>query len=276
MRNNESYRFPRRGLHRALVLGVVFLLGGIGNLAAVISAEDSSRADFWKKSFGKVMAEGRVPIVVFDIEGTLVDNRPRTCAILKKFVEEKGNAYPDVAPRIRNLRADSVQYHLVDTFQDCGISNLFVLEHALKFWADRFFSNRFLRFDTAIPGAVAFVNRLWKSGAMIVYLTGRDKPSMFSGTAGELEHLGFPIGVERTMLIMKPKPKAPAAPFKNEAAGFIERLGTVVAAFDDSMRNIEVYRKRWPEARIVQMRRPGQARPPQREGVEVWDGFPRP
>ena len=55
-------------------------------------------------------------------------------------------------------------------------------EVAKKFWAKRFFTSEYLKFDRPYPGAVEFTKKFMKWAHEVVYLTGRDEPGMGKGT----------------------------------------------------------------------------------------------
>jgi hypothetical protein len=120
----------------------------------------------------------------------------------------------------------------------------------LAFWKKRFFSQEYQRFDVPLPGAVAFVRRLYDEGATVCYLTGRDYPGMGVGCLSSLHSFGFPASLMRTAMVLKPDFETPDLDFKRDALGFIDQLGTVVASFDNEPGNCNLFAERWPQALV--------------------------
>ena len=123
-----------------------------------------------------------------------------------------------------------------------------------KFSSDRFFSNDYIQYDVALPGAVEFVTSLHKKGITIVYITGRDSVNMQTGTIQKLKSDGFPMGVERVHIFMKPKSSKEVIQksggqaliqgdqdWKEEALKKAQSLGTVVASFENEPSTINLY-----------------------------------
>jgi len=50
-----------------------------------------------------VRQDGGQPVVVFDLDGTLYDSRPRTLAILAEYADEVRSDYPDVSACLDQL-----------------------------------------------------------------------------------------------------------------------------------------------------------------------------
>lgn len=197
-----------------------------------------------------------LPIVVFDVDGTVFDNRYRTTAILRDFVRKDTDFSTEAADTILSLEPGHVRYYMVDTLKDVGVNDLFFIEGASQYWSGNFFTNNYLDRDEPIPGAVEYVNSLHEAGAMIVYLTGRDQPNMLEGTVAHMREVGFPIGIDRTILIMKPVPYSPSYPFKRTAYQTIDKMGRVVAVFDNEPSYANEVKKHWPWAQIVLLRTP--------------------
>ena len=123
------------------------------------------------------------PVVVFDLDGTLMDNRPRTVAILREFATRYRDRDPDLAaPPRRGPAAATSTYLLTDSLERLGAHRTELVAEMQAFWRDRFFADPHLVHDVALPGAVEFVRACYDAGAMLVYLTGRDLPLMGTGT----------------------------------------------------------------------------------------------
>lgn len=198
------------------------------------------------------------PIVVFDLDGTLMDNRPRTLAILREFAVRCRDRDPALAERLENAHAGELEYLLSDSLERMGAHQHVaatargaLLEEMDAFWKERFFADPHLVHDVPLPGAVEFARACHEAGALLVYLTGRDLPMMGAGTFQSLRDLDFPIGVPGTELVLKPDAAMADEAFKREAAPQLARLGHVIAAFDNEPGNCNVMLAHYPDAHVV-------------------------
>jgi hypothetical protein len=194
---------------------------------------------------------GRTPVVVFDLDGTLMDNRPRTCAILNEYAESLRARDPKVAERLAAARPEELAYLLTDTLERLDIHTSELVAEASAFWRDRFFADDHLRYDVALAGAVTFARACYDAGATLVYLTGRDLPLMGIGSFKSLRDTGFPIGIAGTELVLKPDANMPDEAFKRLAAPELARVGQVVAAFDNEPANCNIFVSHYPDAESV-------------------------
>jgi beta-phosphoglucomutase-like phosphatase (HAD superfamily) len=193
----------------------------------------------------------RTPVVVFDLDGTLVDNRPRTLAILREFAAQHRDRDADVAQRLENAGLSDLSYLLTDSLERLGIHRTDLVAELEAFWRDRFFADPHLSHDVALSGARDFAHACYAAGAVLVYLTGRDLPLMGTGTFQSLRDLGFPIGVAGTELVLKPDAAMPDEAFKRLTAPELARVGHVVAAFDNEPANCNVFVAHYPDAHVV-------------------------
>lgn len=189
-------------------------------------------------------AKGKA-VVVFDLDHTLYDNRPRTLQILIEFAASLPPEQVATANRIAGLKVDHVHYRLAETLGHVGISDAATLESATAFWAERFFTDEYVRYDVPIPGAVRYVQDLHARGAFVVYMTGRSAPQFLVGTTESLRRWGFPVGTPYTQLITKPDPETDDLVFKAKAFAQIDRLGRVVAAFENEPGNLAAMAEHW-------------------------------
>jgi hypothetical protein len=192
-----------------------------------------------------------VPVVVFDLDGTLMDNRPRTAVILQEFAVELRREAHSAAEMLAAARAESLAYLLTESLERLGVEHPEVVDRATSFWRGRFFTDAYLKHDVAVPGAVELARACHEAGATIVYFTGRDLPFMGIGSFQSLRDLGFPIGVIGTELVCKPDAKIPDEAFKREEAPRLTRIGHVVAAFDNEPGNCNAFVELCPDAETV-------------------------
>ncbi|MEK7706313.1 MAG: hypothetical protein AAB426_15235 [Myxococcota bacterium] len=192
------------------------------------------------------------PMVIFDLEGTLMDNRSRHLQIIKEYGEQElKSVRPEAAQKLAVLTLPMVSYMLTDTLAAAGVNEPAVVNNAAVFWSQRFFTDEYLKYDQPTPGAVGYVRTLYSNGARIVYLTGRDAPRQLLGTAKQLRDNGFPIGIQGTELIMKPTAQTQDAIFKQQVTAYLRHFGKVVATFDNEPANANVYRRAFADAAVV-------------------------
>lgn len=219
-------------------------------------------------------AHGRTPVVVFDLDATLYDNRPRTLEILMEYREQILDTRPEVAEALASLTSERIDYLLSDTLRGCGITRADVVADVTRFWHERFFTDAYCQHDAPVEGAPEYVRACHEAGAIIVYLTGRDLPGMLIGTVSSLRDCGFPIGVAGTELVLKPDANLPDEAFKRGALPTLDRLGEIAAFFDNEPANTNLAKAMFVDATIVllETQRVPYA-PPLSECIEVVADF---
>ena len=196
-------------------------------------------------------AAGKTPVVVFDLDHTLYDGRPRTLVILAEFAATLSPAHARHAEAIRTISLRGVAYLLKDTLAAAGVHDPQVVAAAEAYWKPRFFSDAYVDLDVPLPGAAAYVQDLWRRGALVVYLSGRNAEAMLTGTTTSLQKWGFPVGVRGAQLILKPTFAEPDETFKEASLDHITALGSVVASFENEPGNLAAMAARWPAAAHV-------------------------
>ncbi|RMG20744.1 MAG: hypothetical protein D6729_02245 [Deltaproteobacteria bacterium] len=196
----------------------------------------------------EVVKAGGRPVVVFDLDSTLFDNRYRTWRLLLEWAERTGAQ--GAAARIRALPLEEVRYSLDENLKRIEVSGE-EAESARRYWLDHFFTDRGATLDRPEAGAVAYVRAVRRAGAVVVYLTGRDAPRMAGGTVTSLRRWGFPVGIPGVVLLLKPEKSMEDLAFKTQAREAIDALGQVVATFDNQPENTLLFAKTWPKATNV-------------------------
>lgn len=191
------------------------------------------------------------PVVVFDLDGTLMDNRPRTLRILQDLAHELRAEAHSAAEVLATARAEELAYLLGDSLKKLGVEHPELVERAETFWKQRFFGDDYLKHDVAVEGAVELARACYEAGAVVVYFTGRDLPLMGIGSFQSLRDLGFPIGVVGTELVCKPDAKIPDEAFKRAEAPKLARVGRVVASFDNEPGNCNAFVEICPGSDVV-------------------------
>ncbi len=214
------------------------------------------------------------PVVVFDLDGTLIDNRPRTSAILHELAGLWRQAEPETAAKLSAATPEKIPYHFRDTLASLGVTRADLADSAFDYWKTHFFADPHIAHDVEVPGAAAFARACHAAGASLVYLTGRDLPQMGLGTFGSLRSLAFPIGVCGTELVLKPDPKMLDFEFKRSEAPKLARVGRIIASFDNEPENCNIFLRQFPDADsvLVDTQHAGGA-PPLLAGVKVIPDF---
>lgn len=194
-------------------------------------------------------AQNRQPVVLFDLDGTLFDNGPRTWQILYEFALQKRR--DSLSKKLPDLPKMGLPYMLKDILALVGENDAQQLQEAAAFWKDRFFRDDYVRYDEPLRGAHQFATALWDAGATVVYFSGRDSPNMLIGTAFSLRTHCFPVAVPRAVITLKEAFEVEDIIFKREAMAFMDSLGTVVASFDNEPANCNMFHGRWPDAETV-------------------------
>ncbi|MDO9019314.1 MAG: HAD family hydrolase [Deltaproteobacteria bacterium] len=193
---------------------------------------------------------GERPVVIFDLDGTLYDNRPRTIRIVHALAAALPPECDRDAAIIRALGPGDLRYRLDDTLRPLGVSED-VITLAKERWFRRFFTDTACADDVPVRGAAPFVQRCFHRGATVVYLTGRDIPGMLVGTVRTLRDDGFPIGQPRVELVLKPTFEEDDTGFKRRMLDPMSELGTIVATFENEPGNCNLFHHRWPASHSV-------------------------
>ncbi len=204
------------------------------------------------RTFRKTLRTNR-PIVIFDLDSTLYEVGPRTFKIYRTWFEQYGTQMPEgVAKPFAALTQAQVGYSVRDTFKNIGIDDKLeetqkAIEHLHDFWFERFFGDGFLAHDHPYAGAAEYVRAVKREGARIIYLTGRERSKMQTGTIENLKRDGFPMD-ETTFLLMRENPFFDDVEHKRTAVQKWIGKGTIVATFENEPRNLVELKKMLPSA----------------------------
>jgi hypothetical protein len=230
-------------------------------------------------------AAARAPegVCVFDLDSTVLDNRPRQARILADYGRSAGE------PLLFDARPEHFQgWDLAAALANTGLAAGQVRAHLApfrRFWEEWFFTSAYCRLDAPVPGAPAFVRAVLGAGARIAYVTGRPR-TMLDGTLAAFRRADLPllepVGPEpraseggatptgpRVVLLMKDAPELLDDAWKLRACDELARLGPVVAAFDNEPAHVNAYAERWPDALAVHLDTDHSERP-----VEVFARVP--
>ena len=189
-------------------------------------------------------------VVVFDLDSTLLDNRPRQARILREFGSSTG-----LRPLEQALPQHWQDWDIKRAMRNAGLPPVEIeriAEAAKQFWRERFFTSEYCIDDEAIAGATRFVVEVRAAGAQVVYCTGRHE-AMRQGSVACFQRLGFPIPGDGVHLLMKPDMELSDDDWKESAYAQLRRLGQVIAVFDNEPTHVNGYRRAFPEALVVHL-----------------------
>lgn len=277
MIHSVSLRTSTLGVLLALSLCSAILAGGRGESAppltppagAVAAGVDGIPGEgpevlqHVMSSVKGMVSRGDQPIVVFDLDSTLLDHSPRIKRIIHDWSKTQGSRGLDIRKRLEALpdrglpRKWKEALALVTEVDDATYSSF------VKFAWPRYMANRYVLHDAALPGAVRFVKQLEKAGASIVYLTAREKTSR-AGTLQNLAKLGFPVTRDGALLLTNHiGGDGHAYKGSEEVRRAISSRGRPVAFFDDRLENLRYFHGRNPGVLGVHVRvTPGDPTPP--------------
>jgi hypothetical protein len=187
-------------------------------------------------------------VVVFDLDGTLMDNRPRVVAILHELAAHWRGRHPAAAACCARATDEDIGYGFIENLRRLGVEAPALHQEGLAFWRERFFHDPHVKHDVEIKGACAYAHAVHEAGAIVVYLTGRDLPNMALGSFASLRDRGFPIGIIGTELVVKPRFEMRDADFKRAVAPDLHRLGTLIASFDNEPENVNIFLEAHPSS----------------------------
>lgn len=212
-----------------------------------------------ERILARLGAAGRRGVCIFDLDGTVLDNRPRQARIVREFGARRG------LPKLQSARADHwTTWSMKDAFRRMGVDDATVeaiYREARAWWEARFFTSEYCVEDRPVPGAPSFVRRVVESGAQIAYTTGRPE-AMREGTLAVFGREGFPLpGDGSVHMFMKNDPKLHDDEFKVRVIDRLRDLGRVVAAFDNEPTHANTYRSAFPDALVVRIATEHSGRP---------------
>lgn len=192
--------------------------------------------------------EGNDAVVVLDLDSTLYCNAGRILAIFAEYAKN----VPEYLQLTTNIYPRTIRWSPDEDFRRAGVKDDF-LEGYESYWAKRFFSNPYIKWDRPMPGAVRYVNEVYQTGANIIYVTGRDEPRMGKGTRESLRIWGFPFECDRVQLILKKDKDQPDLDFKAEEIQTLKNAGTILGVVDDQPDLTALFSKTFPRAITIQM-----------------------
>ncbi|HWM84643.1 MAG TPA: HAD family hydrolase [Kofleriaceae bacterium] len=190
-------------------------------------------------------------VVAFDLDSTLLDNRPRQARILREYGAQH--------------RLEALAAHHADHWQGwdariamaaSGLAPDLIEAHFAPFrayWRDKFFTSEYCVEDRPIAGAPDYVRAVLAAGARVLYVTGRHE-EMRGGTLVCFERTNFPCPDGGAIeLLMKPELEEHDDLYKSRTYATLREHGQLVAAFDNEPAHINGYREAFPDALCVHL-----------------------
>lgn len=203
----------------------------------------------------KIREEERLPIIVFDLDDTLFSTANRNLTIIRNFIADFGDSYPDFVKIASPLELKDMLWSVTAALENKGLDPKSPSIPAFtNYWGSLFFTDAYAAIDLPNPGAVDFANACYDAGALIFYLTGRHvgdrvlNNGMGQGTALSLTDRGFPFWKGRCELSLKEHPHDADATYKAHVLDKIKSLrGNVIATFDNEPANANMYGQHFPD-----------------------------
>ncbi len=244
------------------------------------SSSDKSPMPIFEDLYARInsaKASGEVPLIVFDVDDTLIDCRHRKSIVFHDFARDETHRarWPEDTEKLSKHNWQALKYRVHDNLKPLSITDKIFGDELLAFWLKNYFSYPYLIQDKAFPGAQEFVTKCYNLGADIVYLTARDHPGMYQGTIEALESLGFPIHKPNIHVLLKPDVNTSDYDFKLKALEDIAALGRVIASFENELPNLNAMAERFPTALMIWRKTLFAPNPPvPHPRVQIMESFP--
>ncbi len=199
------------------------------------------------------------PLMIFDLDGTLVEHHYRIYHIFVELARELN--FPEYAKSIiYDSKPEEYRYHPRETLEKIGLEEKFI-KIMLSPWLKYFLSSKFLHYDHPMKGGYYFVRNILSLGIKIVYLTGRDVPNMGEGTRTWLEKFNFLDNSGLTELNMKKDLSISNAESKRIACDEMNSSGQAVLVVENEPKELEFMLNVFPKSIGVLMDTPNSGLP---------------
>lgn len=196
------------------------------------------------------------PLVIFDLDSTLLDLTERVSAIVRHYVEHPTtqSRFTEALELLRQVEIRRTDWGLLEPLERVNITrstHAELISDIQAAWARGFFSNDFLSHDQPIEGSVEFVESCLMAGADVLYLTGRDVPRMGDGTEASLRQHRLPLDGLKARLQLKPHESLDDALFKTDVIATLVDQHSSVWLFENEPVNINAVIRRTPTVQTV-------------------------
>lgn len=176
-------------------------------------------------------ARSEVPVVVFDLDSTLIDTAHRHLRILREHAMHEGDEV--LSAIVDQLGPSDMGWEVEHGLRAAGYADEEAIARLRERWWSTFFTDEYCAADLPHPGAPELVRAAWAAGAVVVYLSARSAHSMARGTVETLLRWGFPLYEGRAVVHLRTERKQADTAFKAAAVEALRAMGTVVASFEN-------------------------------------------
>lgn len=216
-----------------------------------------SEKTFFSQFFNSLVrckTQGLRPLVLFDIDSTLVHVHKRNQAILHDYfkTKESQDRSAEGWKKLKDVAFLPQEWGLKETFARAQVephhfeNSTEIFSH----WEEKFFSNEFLHHDVLVQGALEFTQEVEKAGAKIIYLTGRDIGRMLFGTIEYFKQWRLPLHQEAE-LRLKPHARLSDEEFKREELLRLKSQFSSAWFFENEPVNLALAEEIWPDLHLV-------------------------
>ena len=191
------------------------------------------------------------PAAAFDLDSTVLINKPRQARILREFGELRGDS------RLAGCRPEDVAtWDLRETLRHRGLAAAeaeAILSDLRSFWLERFFTSEYCKEDWPVPGARDYLRSVLGARGEILYITGRHG-EMREGTLESFRRAGFPMpDGDGVQLWLKPKLADDDDRWKEICHARLRDLRALACAFDNEPTHVNAYKRTFPDAVVVHL-----------------------
>lgn len=217
----------------------------------------------WHKTLERVLelatqSQGK-GVLIFDLDSTVFDNRPRQARIVREYGAQKHLPALTKCQAFHFTNGWDLKHACVNVgMSDADAESIF--RDLKNFWGARFFTSPYCRDDIEIVGAPRYLHACVKTGAKVVYVTGRHE-EMRAGSIEAMARCGLPVPGGPVALLMKPSLRESDDTYKRVAHQLLEEMGPVIAAFDNEPTHVNDYGTRFPSCIPVHLATDHSGRP---------------
>ena len=214
-----------------------------------------------KRILGRATELGPSAVLIFDLDSTVFDNRPRQARIVREYGAAHGLQALTRCQPLHFVSGWSLQAAAEAVGVDAEAYQRFGKD-LKRFWFHRFFTSDYCRDDIEVVGAPRYLQALLATGVRVTYVTGRHE-EMREGTLACLAKCGMPVPGQApgVALLMKPTLREDDDAYKHAARLVLEAEGELLAAFDNEPMHINGYARHFPGALAVHLATDHSGRP---------------
>lgn len=154
----------------------------------------------------KIASEGYAPIIVTDIDETIVNSSARRLMAYKELANKLTDKI--IADKLNSIKLQDIE-SLKNTYDSkallgkVGITDERKISEIEKEMVDIYLSGRYTEFDTEIPCAVAFIREAMRAGSLVFFVTSRYEDTQMKSTKESLRKLGAYTNNGRGKIILR-------------------------------------------------------------------------